>query len=403
MEYKTLKPIFHMCGKENMKNEYQRRLHSCSTYITHIELQPIQDGRQLTQGNYPLFFSVNCLLLEKLDQFHNLSKDINQLAMDTSDFANKAFIKQLLIEELQSTNEIENVESTKNEIADALNGERNRFNGLVNQYLLMQEQQSELTHVSDIRKIFDNLVSDEIKKDDMPDGHMFRNKGIGVFNQGKGKWTHRNEYKEPEIYEYLTRILSFINNFDAPEILKIMASHFMFEYLHPFYDGNGRVGRYLVAHLLNNHSDPFTALTFSSIVNRYKNKYYKAFENTSNFYNMGELTQFINDMLDLLVEGQEQIKEKFQENISLLSILEQKLADRVSNKTEARVLYILLQDKVFGSPLTRITLKELSEFTRISRMKVDRVINDFEEHLNKLKSNPVVYELKDEFIESLLS
>ena len=118
---------------------------------------------------------------------------------------------------------------------------------------------------------------------------------------------------------------------------------------------------------------------------------------------MGELTQFINDMLDLLVEGQEQIKEKFQENISLLSILEQKLADRVSNKTEARVLYILLQDKVFGSPLTRITLKELSEFTRISRMKVDRVINNFEPQLNKLKSNPVVYELKDEFIESLLS
>lgn len=392
-----------MCGKENMKNEYQMRLHSYSTYITHVEIQPIQDGKQLSHVNYPLFFNVNRLLLDKLNQFHGLSKNISKLAMDISDFANKAYIKQLLIEELQSTNEIENVESTKNEIADALNGERNRFKSLVNQYLLMQEQQLELTHVSDIRNIFDNLVSDEIKKDDMPDGHMFRNKGIGVFNQGKGKWTHRNEYKEPEIYEYLTRILSFINNFDAPEILKIMASHYMFEYLHPFYDGNGRVGRYLVAHLLNNHSDPFTALIFSSIVNRYKSKYYKAFENTSNFYNMGELTQFINDMLDLLVEGQEQIKEKFQENISLLSILEQKLADRVSNKTEARVLYILLQDKVFGSPLTRITLKELSEFIRISRMKVNRVINKFEPQLNKLKSNPIVYELKDEFIESLLS
>lgn len=386
-----------------MKNEYQMRLHSYSTYITHVEIQPIQDGKQLSHVNYPLFFNVNRLLSDKLNQFYGLSKNISKLAMDTSDFANKAFIKQLLIEELQSTNEIENVESTKNEIADALNGKRNRFKSLVNQYLSMQEQQLELTHVSDIRNIFDNLVSDEIKEDDMPDGHMFRNKGIGVFNQGKGKWTHRNEYKEPEIYEYLTRILSFINNFDAPEILKIMASHYMFEYLHPFYDGNGRVGRYLVAHLLNNHSDPFTALTFSSIVNRNKNKYYKAFENTSNFYNMGELTQFINDMLQLLVEGQEQIKEKFQENISLLSILEQKLADRVSNKTEARVLYILLQDKVFGSPLTRITLKELSEFTRISRMKVDRVINNFEPQLNKLKSNPVVYELKDEFIESLLS
>lgn len=405
MEYKTLKTIFHMYGKENMENEYQMRIHSYSTYVTDIEMQPIQDENQIMHMSYPLFFTINKKLLKKLNQFYNLSKEINQLAMSLPGIANDSYIKQLLIEELQSTNETENVKSTRKEIADVLNDKvkNKRFNGLVNQYLLMQEQQLELTHVSDIRKIFDNLVSDEIKKDDMPDGHMFRNKGIGVFNQGKGKWTHRNEYNEPEIYEYLTRILSFINNFDAPEILKVMASHYMFEYLHPFYDGNGRVGRYLVAHLLNNHSDPFTALTFSSIVNRNKNKYYKSFERTSHFYNKGELTQFINDMLELLVEGQEQIKEKFQENISLLSILEQKLADQVSNKTEARVLYILLQDKVFGSPLSRITLKELSEFTRISRMKVNRVINNFEPHLNKLKSNPIVYELKDEFIESLLS
>lgn len=115
-----------------MKNEYQLRLHSYSTYITHVEIQPIQDGKQLSHGNYPLFFNVNHLLLDKLNQFHGLSKNISKLAMDTSDFANKAFIKQLLIEELQSTNEIESVESTKNEIANALNGERNRFKSLVN-------------------------------------------------------------------------------------------------------------------------------------------------------------------------------------------------------------------------------------------------------------------------------
>lgn len=121
-----------MCGKENMKNEYQLRLHSYSTYITHVEIQPIQDGKQLSHGNYPLFFNVNRLLLDKLNQFHGLSKNISKLAMDTPDFANKAFIKQLLIEELQSTNEIESVESTKNEIANALNGERNRFKSLVN-------------------------------------------------------------------------------------------------------------------------------------------------------------------------------------------------------------------------------------------------------------------------------
>ena len=94
---------------------------------------------------------------------------------------------------------------------------------------------------------------------------------------------------------------------EAPEIFKIMASHFIFEYLHPFYDGNGRVGRYILAKLLSNNLDPFTALTFSYTVNNNKNKYYKAFENTSNYFNKGELTIFIKEMLDLLLQGQSNI------------------------------------------------------------------------------------------------
>ena len=81
-----------MSGKENMKKEYQMRLHSYSTYTIHVEIQPIQDGRQLTQVNYTLFCDVNRLLSDKLNQFYGLFKNISKLAMDTSDFTNKAFI-----------------------------------------------------------------------------------------------------------------------------------------------------------------------------------------------------------------------------------------------------------------------------------------------------------------------
>jgi len=136
---------------------------------------------------------------------------------------------------------------------------------------------------------------------------MFRNKAIGIYDQSKAKWIHRNEFNEREIVEYLTLFLEFIKYDPTPELYKMMASHFIFEYIHPFYDGNGRVGRFILAKLLNNELDSYTALTFSYIVNQKKHKYYKAFENASNAYNKGELTHFIEAMLDIVLEGQKSV------------------------------------------------------------------------------------------------
>ena len=128
---------------------------------------------------------------------------------------------------------------------------------------MIKNDDTAINSISDIRKIFDSMVSSEIKENDLPDGDLFRRKGIGVFDETKNQWIHRNEYTEPELFENLTLMLEFLKYYKAPHVFKIMASHFIFEYLHPFYDGNGRVGRYILAKLLSNSLDPFTALTFS--------------------------------------------------------------------------------------------------------------------------------------------
>ena len=124
----------------------------------------------------------------------------------------------------------------------------------------------------------------------MPDGINFRTKRVGVLNYSKSKWVHVNEYGEYEIIEFLNKILSFNQYFEAPYLFKLIVIHYLFEYLHPFYDGNGRVGRFIMAKMLSDELDEVTALTFSYTVNRNKNKYDKAFEVTSNYFNKGELT-----------------------------------------------------------------------------------------------------------------
>lgn len=406
MNYKPLKTLFHMYGWQTVEKEYEMRKNSFSSYLININIHPIQNEEQKTEICYPLFFVLTKELVSNLEKVLTNSEKIKQLSSKLPGVANDSYINHLLINELQSTNETENIRSTKEEIAESINktkGYNKRFDGLVNQYLMIENGNIEINSISDIRKIFDSIVSGEIKENDLPDGDLFRRRGIGVYDESKNKWVHRNEYTEPELFEYLTLMLEFVKYFDAPQVYKIMASHFIFEYLHPFYDGNGRVGRYIIAKMLNDSLDPFTALTFSYTVNNNKSKYYKAFENTSNYYNKGELTNFIKEMLDLLLKGQNNILETFEKNNSILDKLGIALTNVAKNRYDFDILFVLLQDKVFGSKYSRISLKKMQEVTNFSRNKINEVIKEYETKLTKLKSNPVVYEIDDKFIEELLS
>ncbi|SUM45066.1 phage protein [Staphylococcus petrasii] len=406
MEYKSLKKLFHMYGWDSIETEYNMRLNSYSSYVTDFIIHPIQDEKQRIEIKYPLFFVINRALCIRLEKVLKNSDRIKQLSSSLPKIANDSYIKYLLINELQSTNETENVKSTKKEIAASLNktkGENKRFDGLVNQYIMLENGNVSFNSVSDIREIFDSIVSSEIKETDLPDGNLFRKNSIGVYDNSKSKWVHRNEFNEPEIFEYLTMLISFIKYYEAPVIYKILASHYMFEYIHPFYDGNGRVGRYILAKLLNDNLDSFTALTFSYVVNNNKNKYYKSFEEASDHINKGELTNFIDEMMQLLIEGQNNIIETFENNIKIITRLAKSLDQQTLNKYDLDVLFVLLQDKVFGSKYSRISIKEVKDIVGYSRNKVNEVISKYENKLVKLKSNPVVYEVKDSYVEELLS
>lgn len=408
MNYKTLKSIFHMSGDQIMENEYQLRLNHFSTYDTGIEINPIRNQVQIRSTKYPLFFCPTKDLFIKSEKILMNSSKINKLMNSQPSVATSSYLKRLLINELQSTNEKENVKSTKKELAAVLNQtntkSNKRFKGLVDLYvLLLSSEEIKFNEVADFRKAYDLLLSKDIEEEDLPDGLMFRNQGVGVRDVAREKWLHRNEYSEYEIIEFLNKLITFINYYEAPKLLKILASHFMFEYLHPFYDGNGRLGRYIVAKLLNEHLEHVTALTFSYTINRNKNKYDKAFEATSEFLNKGELTSFINVMLDLIIEGQSSAIEQFEENIEMIEKLYEGLKNLNLNENDSNVLFVLLQDKVFGSEYTRLSLQELVGFLPFGRKKLDNIIEKHKDKLTKIKERPKVFEIKDEFVNSLMS
>lgn len=396
-----------MSDEQNFEKEYQQRLNNFTTYVTDIEINPIRKQIQIKSMMFPLFFCPTKTIIIKAEKILINSSEINKLINSQPIVATTSYLKKLLINEMQSTNEKENVRSTKKELADALNNNNlksnKRFRGLVYQYsLLLSDEDFTLNEISDFRKAYDLLLSNEIADEDLPDGLMFRKQGVGVRDTSKEKWVHRNEYSEYEIVDFLNKMLNFISHYEAPVLLKILASHFMFEYLHPFYDGNGRLGRYIIAKLLKDNLEHVTALTFSYAVNRNKNKYDKAFASTSHFLNKGEMTYFIDVMLDLIIEGQKTAIEQFKENIAMIETLYGRLENLNLKEHEKNVLFILLQDKVFGNEYTRISLRELVEFLPFGRKKLDSIIKKHEDKLHKVKQRPTVYEVKDEFISDLM-
>jgi Fic family protein len=88
--------------------------------------------------------------------------------------------------------------------------------------------------------------------------------------------TGKNEVGFPpdEVESGLSEIVDELNNYIGKDILKAASYfHLRFEHIHPFADGNGRVGRTLLNYYLLTHGEPPTI-----IYNEDKRQYYEALE-----------------------------------------------------------------------------------------------------------------------------
>lgn len=94
-------------------------------------------------------------------------------------------------------------------------------------------------------------------------------------------------------------------------------SHFLFEYVHPFYDGNGRTGRYLLALYLNHDLTMPTVLSLSRTIAENKNAYYKAFMEAEDKLNCGELTLFVNTILGFIQQAQDELIDELSIKVDL--------------------------------------------------------------------------------------
>ena len=287
---------------------------------------------------------------------------------------------------MQSTNDIEGVRSTRREISDALeaalnDGPHKRFSEFAKLFLTLSGEQPEPMPetLNEIRAIYDKVMSGELAEKDKPDGELFRNGPVYIDNPSTGKRIHTGITPESEIKVLLTQWIALSRNRDVPPLIRAAMCHFAFEYIHPFYDGNGRTGRYLLALYLSNDLTLPTVLSLSRTIAENKNEYYKAFTEAEDKLNSGELTFFVYTILGLIERAQESLIEELGVKIDQLdkaTVLRDELRREHALSTNATLLlYAVMQEELFDTTKS-MTLEDAGGDLMLTKQTIRKYVDE---------------------------
>lgn len=378
MNYELLSSLYYK-GKEEYEKEYNDRFNSIASKRLNISIEENQCFYILTEEVVNKLYNV-MVLNQKLDK---LTSEIPRIAL-------QRYIKKCLIGEIVLTNEIEGVVSTRkdiNEILENVEDKNKRLTGLVNKYLnLCSEENIDIITCNDVRNIYNDLLWEEISEDDklnLPDGVYFRKEGVDVLSPFK-KVIHKGVMPEEKINLMMTQALNILNDRDIIPILRVAIFHYLFGYIHPFYDGNGRTSRFISSYLLSKELNILTGFGLSYAIKENISQYYKGFKTVNEKKNKGDLTPFVIMFLDILSKELESLNNSVIEKISIIDryskvikVMEEK------DKRKQSIIFVIFQETFFGE--AGIDVSSLMKYAKASKYKVTQVLKEYDDMLIKNK------------------
>lgn len=261
-----------------------------------LPLLPPPDGKVMTVEILNAAITANRALAE----LKGLAKTLPNQSM---------LVNTISLREAKASTGIENIFTTDDELYKALSGEENELKGNAKEVLrYRQALWSGFNEVKSTRDFnIDLFVTIYQNIKDVRDGirpphteTVIKKRGSGILG---GTVVYTPPRGETVIQDKLINLVSYINDdskFSYDPLIKLAVSHYQFEAIHPFRDGNGRAGRILsLLLLIQKNLLDLPILYLSAYIIENKDDYYYLLNNVTT---LGRWREWILYMLKAVEE-----------------------------------------------------------------------------------------------------
>jgi Fic family protein len=199
----------------------------------------------------------------------------------------------------------------------------------------------------------------------------YRNAGVGVFN---GNVPVHVAPPQSQVRVLMGPLLNWVKTAKLPQVVKSCIFHYEFEFIHPFMDGNGRMGRMWQTLLLYQENPVFAWLPVETIVAHNQQEYYRAIRRSTHHNDSGIFAAF---MLSAIKQATAEFKEKYNRG-EIKSEDDKNVGVNVGVKNDIlKEMLIILQRN------PRITAKEISDL-------LDKTTRTIERNLKILREEGII-------------
>ncbi|KAB4605790.1 Fic family protein [Pseudoflavonifractor sp. BIOML-A6] len=184
-------------------------------------------------------------------------------------------------DEIASTLTIENIDFSRDSVRKILKGyaptdeSEDRIYGMKKGLEFISDLNNKITE-DNIFTLYQMTIGDFLDSDDklMP-GQYYRHDSVYIM----GQVVEHTGLPHQKLNEYMGGLITFINEeSDMNDLLKAAVIHFYIGYLHPYFDGNGRMARLLhLWYLVQQGYSSTLFIPFSSYVEKSRKQYYSAY------------------------------------------------------------------------------------------------------------------------------